>query len=94
MNNFLGKRRIGYEWKIPTGLGALILEGKPMPEELQKMKEMQDAKQEVWQPGLKAFELLVDLEGIIGREIVVQFWDDLMVLLDDEGSFAGLAILK
>jgi hypothetical protein len=87
MSNFLGKQRIGYEWKIPTGLGALILEGKPDPEELQRMKEMQDAKREVWRPGENAFELFDDLMGIIGREMVVQFWDKFMALLYDEGPY-------
>jgi hypothetical protein len=70
-------------WKLPAP--PVYLEGAPSPEEQQRQVREAEAARAVWKPDASAFALLDELRPAIGQVVVVQGWDPIMLMLDDEG---------
>ncbi len=70
-------------WTLPGP--PVDLEGCPSPEERERDEAEARARREVWEPGPEAFELVEQLKRFVGRRVVIQGWDPIMFLLDDEG---------
>jgi hypothetical protein len=87
MKNVFGERGIGFAWKIPKGLGVVYIAGRPSNEEEIEQRKKQDERREKWHPNEIALLIHAELVNNIHKEIVVQFWDNLMEMLYDEGPF-------
>lgn len=72
-------------WKIPSGEGAIYLEGIPDEEERDSNRKRTAELRKMWQPSENALCVYRQLKYLEGNKIVIQLWDDLMILLPDEG---------
>ncbi len=70
-------------WKLPSG--PIHLEGSPSPEQLERERAAARAARAVWKPGAEAYELTDRLRAAVGHDIVLQGWDPMMLILEDEG---------
>ena len=89
-------------WRVPSEDRALDgwLEGSPTPEQHAALIAEVARERENWKPNAQAWGQLRDLEDFIGQRVRIQFWDPIMLLLDDEGpnpmvaDCRGIAILR
>jgi hypothetical protein len=81
-------------WRIPSVERAFdgILEGKPTEREQEKIIEKVQQDRAEWSPSKEAWEQFEDVKKIIDHEIVVQMWDPIMFMLDDEGPYPMKAL--
>jgi hypothetical protein len=90
MKNFERKITFGMaHWRIPSVEGAFdgILEGKPADKERKEIIEKVQRDRAEWAPTAEAWEQFQQVKKIVGYEVVVQMWDPIMVMLDDEGPY-------
>ena len=88
LNNF------GY-WKIPSGIGRVILEGDLSEEKKEKYKEETIERRKTWEPGERAIKLYKELKKFTGQYVRTQFWNELFYLLnEDEGTNPFLFKIK
>ena len=76
-------------WRIPSVERAFdgILEGKPTDEEQKDIIEKAQRGHDDWSPSKEAWEQFEEMKKIIDHVIVVQIWDPIMFMLDDEGPY-------
>lgn len=85
------KLTVGHNpWVLPSP--PVYLEGRPSPEEQARVEARVEAERRVWEPGPDAFALLERLRPFIGAGVVIQAWDSIMFLLDDEGPYPIVAM--
>jgi hypothetical protein len=60
-------------------------EGKPTPAELECERAAAEAARKTWAPGPEAYALLDSLRAFVGKEVIIQGWDPIMLFLEDEG---------
>ena len=72
-------------WTLPGP--PTHLEGRPSRSDLEREESEAAAKREAWEPGPQAFALLDQLRKFVGCEVIIQGWDPIMFLLDDEGPY-------
>lgn len=75
-------------WKLPSP--PVYLEGRPTPAEKEAQEAEAEERRRTWEPGPEAFDLLDRLREFVGEEVVIQGWDSIMLLLDDEGPYPVL----
>lgn len=76
-------------WKIPDPAEALDgwIEGVPSDAQVKAARDQASNAQEVWRPDEEAFLLVGQLTSFIGFRVRIQFWDSIMLMLEDEGPF-------
>jgi hypothetical protein len=72
-------------WRIPSGEGVLYLEGEPTEQERVKNRQQTAEYRKVWQPNQTALTVYSQLKFLEGNQVTIQLWDDLMVMLPEEG---------
>jgi hypothetical protein len=70
-------------WALPGP--PIYIEGSPTPEKAARDQAEADEKMRDWAPDGRAFSLLAELQGLAGRTVLVQGWDPIMFLLEEEG---------
>ena len=80
-------------WRIPSEARAFEgwLEGSPKPEQRAARLAEIARQRENWIPSSEAWSELRDLGRFIGQRVEIQFWDPIMVLLEEEGPYPVLA---
>jgi hypothetical protein len=89
-------------WRVPSEARAFEgwLEGSPTPDQRTALLAEVARERENWAPNSEAWSQLRDLERFIGQRVRIQFWDPIILLLEDEGPYPmiadcrGLAILR
>ena len=80
-------------WRVPSEGGAFEgwLGGCPTPD--QRVAELAEVahRRENWTPNSQAWSQIRGLERFIGQRVCIQFWDPIMLLLEDEGPYPVLA---
>jgi len=76
-------------WRIPSVEHALdgFLEGKPTDREKKEIIEKTERERADWSPSKEAWEQFELVKRIVAHEIVVQMWDPIMFMLEDEGPY-------
>ena len=76
-------------WRIPSVKHAFdgVLEGKPTDQKKKEIIEKTERERVDWSPSKEAWEQFELVKNIIAHEIVVQMWDPIMFMLDDEGPY-------
>ena len=76
-------------WKIPDPEHALDgwLEGRPTKAQIEEARERANKEREIWKPNNEALLLVEQLKRFIGLRVRIQFWDSIMLMLEDEGPF-------
>jgi hypothetical protein len=72
-------------WLIPSGEGAIYLEGMPTEEERAAERRITADLRKKWQPDETATVVYKKLKSLEGKQIVVQLWNAYMVYSMDEG---------
>lgn len=70
-------------WTLPGP--PTYVEGNPSPEKIRDDKAEADAERREWSPTNAAYELLDRLRGFAGHMVVIQAWDPIMFMLEEEG---------
>lgn len=80
-------------WRIPSKARAFDgwLEGAPTPDQRAAVLAEVARKRVSWAPSKEAWSQLRDLEQFIDRRVRLQFWDNIMHLLEDEGPYPMLS---
>ena len=89
-------------WRVPSEARAFDgwLEGSPTAEQRAARLTEVRRERERWTPSKEAWAQLRDFEFFIGQRIRIQFWDPIMLLLEDEGPYLliancrGIALLR
>ena len=72
-------------WVVP-GRGNVI-EGRPTPEMVALQEAAYRHNRANWQPGPEALALVEKLKDFTGFSVEIQFWDPIMLMLEDEGPY-------
>jgi hypothetical protein len=72
-------------WRFPST--PTYLEGGPSPEQREREEAAARTALALWKPGPEAFEMLDRLRLAVGHTVVVQGWDPIMFMMDDEGPY-------
>ncbi len=72
-------------WRLPSG--SVYLEGAPTPGEVEAERQQVQAARDAWKPSSEARALRERLRAAIGRKVVVQQWDAIMLWCEDEGPY-------
>lgn len=80
-------------WRVPSEARAFEgwLEGRPSPVQRAAILAEVARQRETWVPSDEAWIQLRDLEQFIDRRVRIQFWDPIMLMLEDEGPYPVLA---
>ncbi|MBK7341733.1 MAG: hypothetical protein IPJ06_00690 [Saprospiraceae bacterium] len=79
-------------WRLPDG--GIILEGFPSRQELERIElEVREARQN-WQPGEAGEAIRQRLLSWIEAKVYIQFWDDIMEMMPEEGPAPVVALLR
>jgi hypothetical protein len=80
-------------WRLPSQARAFDgwIEGSPTPEQRATILAEVARERETWTPGQEAWNQLCDLGRFIGQRVRLQFWDRIMLLLEEEGPYPMLA---
>ena len=81
-------------WRIPSVEHAFdgFLEGKPTDKQKKEIIEKAQQDRADWSPSKEALAQFEEVKQIICREIVVQMWDPIMFMLEDEGPYPMQAL--
>lgn len=76
-------------WKVPSPERVLDgwLEGRPTEEELNRARKEALEARAVWKPSEEGMRLVEQLKAFIGTRVKIQFWDSIMLMLEDEGPY-------
>ena len=72
-------------WKLPDV--PIYLEGRPSNKKLERDRRESAAARAAWSPSREAFELLDQLRPFVGSKVLIQCWDPIMFLLEEEGPY-------
>jgi hypothetical protein len=61
------------------------IEGRPTPQQYRAAVERATKARAEWKPSPEAWQQLLDLHALIGQHIRIQFWNPIMMMLDEEG---------
>ena len=80
-------------WRVPSEARAFEgwVEGGPTPDQRRAELAAVSRRRESWTPNSEAWSQLRDLERFIGQRVCIQFWDPIMLLLEDEGPYPVFA---
>ncbi len=79
-------------WRLPDG--GIFLEGVPSPQELERIElEVREARR-AWQPGEAGEAIRQRLLSWTGSRIRIQFWDNIMEMMPEEGPAPVVALLR
>jgi hypothetical protein len=80
-------------WRVPSEDRAFDgwLEGRPTPDERTAVLTSVARERENWAPNSEAWGQLRELERFVGQRVCIQFWDPIMLLLEEEGPYPMLA---
>jgi hypothetical protein len=80
-------------WRVPSQARAFDgwLEGSPTAEQRAARLAEVRHERETWAPSGEAWAQLRDLECFVSQRVRIQFWDPIMLLLEDEGPYPLLA---
>jgi hypothetical protein len=80
-------------WRVPSEDRAFDgwLEGRPTPDQRTAILAAVARARENWAPNSEAWGQLRELERFVGQRVCIQFWDPIVLLLDDEGPYPMLA---
>jgi len=84
------KLRIGTNpWEVPSEEHALDGWVEGIPTKRQKDAALAQARKDraAWKPSKEALDLVEQLKAFVGFRVQIQFWDSIMLMLDDEGPF-------
>ena len=76
-------------WQVPSEENALdgVVEGRPTEQRVAELREQARQERAVWKPNQEALDLVEKLKAFVGFRVRVQFWDSIMLMLDDEGPY-------
>jgi hypothetical protein len=86
--------RIINHWKIPSGEGVIHLEGKPTEERRLENIQRTTEKRLNWKPGSDAMDIYRQLLSMEGHWVVIELWDDIIVMMEEEGPLPFKCLLK
>ena len=74
-------------WRVPHPDRATegTIEGRPTPQQHSAAVERATKARAEWKPSSEAWQQLVDLHALIGQHVRVQFWNPIMIMLEEEG---------
>jgi hypothetical protein len=80
-------------WRVPSEGRAFDgwLEGRPTADQRTTILSAVARERENWAPNSEAWGQLRELERFVGQRVCIQFWDPIVLLLDDEGPCPMLA---
>ena len=73
-------------WCVPSEERALngCLEGRPTAALRAAIVARTRRRRLAWKPDTEAWEQLIELQGVVGRRVRIQFWSPVMYLLADD----------
>lgn len=76
-------------WRIPSAERAMDgwLEGRPSEREIHQAQAKALKEREAWKPSEEGLRLLEQLKAFIGTRVQIQFWNSIMIMLEEEGPF-------
>ena len=74
------------EWIIPSGEGAIYIEGTPTDEERVLNRKRTAIRRKNWNPSEKALEVFRQLVMLQGSMVKIQLWNEFMLWGEDEGA--------
>src|SRR4051812_7324631 len=76
-------------WRIPGPERATEgwVEGRPTVQQLVDVRAAAGRARETWKPSNEAWQQLVVLHEFIGKHVRLQFWNPIMIMLEDEGPY-------
>ena len=76
-------------WRVPSEEHALDgwVEGRPSDEEIEQAREQSRQARAAWKPNQEARDVVEKLKAFVGFRVRIQFWDSIMMMLDDEGPY-------